>query len=46
MKETTASTILWAEAIWHIVILPALSLYLIFCGIVFNVVIVLLLVWG
>jgi len=46
MRDTTASTILWAEAIWYIWVLPALSLYFLFCGIMFNVIVILLLVWG
>ena len=46
MRNATATTFLWAEAIWYVWIIPALRLYLIYTGIVFNVVLFILLVWG
>lgn len=46
MRDTTASAILWAEAIWYIWILPCVKMYLVYSGIVFNVILFILLVWG
>lgn len=46
MRNSTASVILLAEAIWYVWVIPCLRLYLIYTGIVFNVVLILLLVWG
>jgi hypothetical protein len=46
MRERTATTLLLTENIFYIFVLPALNLYLVFCGIVANVVLFLLLIWG
>jgi len=45
MRERTASTILWTESIFYIVVWPFLRQYLIYSGIVFNVFLILLLIW-
>lgn len=46
MRERAATTLLLSENIFYIFILPALNLYLMFCGIVANVALFLLLIWG